>query len=75
MMTSKIRCGEMIDLVSGKRRQNVDLWLINGKIGKISEKIGRAAEEEIDLSRFYVIPGFVDATTISAFVWAARRLR
>lgn len=61
MMTSKIRCGEMIDLVSGKRRQNVDLWLINGKIGKISEKIGRAAEEEIDLSRFYVIPGFVDA--------------
>jgi len=75
MMTSKIRCGEIIDLVSGKRRQNVDLWLMNGKIGRISENGGRIAEEEIDLSRFYVIPGFVDAHNHLCLRVGARRLR
>ncbi|MEG1602394.1 MAG: amidohydrolase family protein [Cloacibacillus sp.] len=60
-MNLKIKCGAVADLVSGKDEKNVDIYIQDGKIEKISKNTSEKAENEIDLSEYYIIPGFVDA--------------
>lgn len=57
----KIRCGWVLDLVTGEGKKDKDIIVKDGKIDEISNVEGVVGQGDVDLSELYILPGFVDA--------------
>lgn len=57
----KIRCGWVLDLVTGEGKKDKDITVKDGKIDEISNVEGVVGQGDVDLSELYILPGFVDA--------------
>ena len=57
----KIRCGCVLNLVTGEGKMDKDIIVKDGKIDEISYIEGAIGQGDIDLSGLYILPGFVDA--------------
>ena len=60
-MIMKIRCGWVLDLVTGEGKKDKDITVKDGKIDEISNVEGVVGQGDVDLSELYILPGFVDA--------------
>lgn len=60
-MIMKIRCGWVLDLVTGEGKKDKDIIVKDGKIDEISNVEGVVGQGDVDLSELYILPGFVDA--------------
>lgn len=57
----KIKCGMLLDPLSGTTKTDCELWIEDGKIIKQTQNSMTNADKEIDLSKCCILPGFVDA--------------
>jgi imidazolonepropionase-like amidohydrolase len=59
-----VRCGRLIDGLSDEARNGVEIYIANGRIEAVGEKLDvPAATPVLDLSRFTVLPGLIDMHT------------
>jgi imidazolonepropionase-like amidohydrolase len=62
--TLVVRCGRLIDGVSGEARTGVEIHILNGRIAAVGESLEvPEGTPLLDLSRFTVLPGLIDMHT------------